>query len=46
MNVKELKKALENVPDETVVALDFGGYNAIEAQECEYDEYREILYIS
>ena len=46
MNVKELKKALENVPDEAVVALDFGGLNAIEAQEYEFDEYQEIFYIS
>ena len=46
MNVKELKKALENVPDETVVAFDFGGYNAVEVQEYEYDECLEILYIS
>ena len=46
MTVKELKEALTNVPDDVVVALDFGGCNAIEAQESEFDDIQNIFYIS
>lgn len=46
MTVKELKEALVNVPDDAVVALDFGGCNAIEAQESEFDDFQNIFYIA
>lgn len=46
MTVKELKEALANVPDDAVISFDFGGYNAVEVQEAEYDEYQKIFYIS
>ena len=33
MNVKELKEALVNVPDDAVIAFDFGVYNAVKVQD-------------
>jgi len=46
MTAKELKEALANVPDDAVIAFDFGAYNAVEVQEAEFDEYQNIFYIS
>lgn len=46
MTAKELKEALMNVPDDAVIAFDFGGYNAVEAQVVEFDEYQNTFYIS
>jgi hypothetical protein len=46
MTAKELKEALADVPDNALIAFDFGAYNAVEVQETEFDECQNIFYIS
>lgn len=47
MTVKELKEALENVPNDAEVCIDDGcSINLIPTDNAEYDEYNNIFTIA